>query len=145
MVYVTKVRLRHSDWPIVFKFRLETRTPQPGSNFYTRIICTTVYVTKVQWRNNDHHFFRQKGFLYPSHSHITYNIGQHQHQTTKSLRKESKKNMSLFLPPNVQPLEPASSMQNWNDQLSSELENADFFKSPKGMENRSVQLNYNQL
>ena len=53
--------------------------------------------------------------------------------------------MSLFLPPNVQPLEPVVDIHNWTDQVSPALKNADFFKSPRGMENRSVQLNYKQL
>ena len=66
------------------------------------------------------------------------------HKPTNS-NQERIKNMSLFLPPNVKPLEPAASMENWNDQSLSAIANADFFKCPKGMENRSVQLDYTQL
>jgi hypothetical protein len=53
--------------------------------------------------------------------------------------------MALFLPSNVQPLDPAADIQSWNDQSISGLENAEFFKLPKGSENRSVELNYTQL
>lgn len=55
--------------------------------------------------------------------------------------------MSLFLPKNVEPLAPAANLDNWNDQLDAEssLANAEFFKLPTGMENRSVSLDYHQL
>jgi hypothetical protein len=55
--------------------------------------------------------------------------------------------MSLFLPTNVDSLAPASNLDNWNDQVDSEstLANADFFKKPKGMENRNVEIDYIQL
>jgi hypothetical protein len=53
--------------------------------------------------------------------------------------------MSLFLPPNVQPLAPAPDMQDWNDKSMAGLEDADFFKTPKGLEKRSVSLDYTQL
>ena len=53
--------------------------------------------------------------------------------------------MSLFLPPNVKPLAPAADLSTWNDDSTAALSNAEFFKMPKGMENRSVELEYNQL
>jgi len=55
--------------------------------------------------------------------------------------------MSLFLPSNIEPLAPASNLDNWNDQVDSEsaLANADFFKQPQGMEHRNVEIDYIQL
>jgi 3-dehydroquinate synthetase len=53
--------------------------------------------------------------------------------------------MSLFLPSNVSPLPPAADMQSWKDESIAGLENAEFFKLPKGLENRSVKLDYTQL
>lgn len=53
--------------------------------------------------------------------------------------------MALFLPKNVEPLAPASNLENWNDQAENALANTDFFQKPKGMENRSVHVDYFQL
>lgn len=55
--------------------------------------------------------------------------------------------MALFLPSNVQPIAPAADLKNWNDHSLAGLDNADsdFFKMPKGLENRSVKLDYTQL
>lgn len=57
--------------------------------------------------------------------------------------------MALFLPPNVQPLEPAANLDTWNDQqldaADGSKSNADYFKKPIGMENRNVELDYHQL
>ena len=53
--------------------------------------------------------------------------------------------MALFLPSNVSPLPPAANMQSWKDESITGLDNAEFFKLPKGLENRSVQLDYTQL
>lgn len=61
------------------------------------------------------------------------------------LRKNIKDTMALFLPPNVEPLAPAADLKSWNDQSMAGLDNAEFFKMPKGTENRSVSLDYTQL
>jgi hypothetical protein len=54
--------------------------------------------------------------------------------------------MSLFLPPNVQPLPPSANLETWSDQdVDGALANAEFFKKPKGMENRTVELDYIQM
>lgn len=55
--------------------------------------------------------------------------------------------MALFLPPNVEPLAPASDVDSWNDQADIEdsLANAEFFKKPIGLENRNVEVDYVQL
>ena len=43
--------------------------------------------------------------------------------------------MTTFLPSNVTPLPSAANIQNWNDKMVHGLEDADFFKTPKGLEN----------
>lgn len=54
--------------------------------------------------------------------------------------------MSLFLSQNTQIQASVPEVQNQADQTAAAgLENADFFKCPKGLENRSVQLDYTQL
>ena len=52
--------------------------------------------------------------------------------------------MALFLPANVKPLEPASNMSTWDDSNVGTA-NIDFFKTPKGLEKRSVELDYKEL
>ena len=53
--------------------------------------------------------------------------------------------MSLFLPKNVQPLQPASNISTWSDDSKIDVANTDFFKIPKGLEKRSVEIGYKQL
>jgi hypothetical protein len=53
--------------------------------------------------------------------------------------------MATFLPTNVEPLPPAADLKTWNDISMAGLENAEFFKFPKGLENRSVKLGYSQM
>lgn len=52
--------------------------------------------------------------------------------------------MALFLPTNVKPLAPASNMTSWDDS-NVDTSNINFFKTPKGLEKRSVELGYKQL
>ena len=55
--------------------------------------------------------------------------------------------MALFLPNNIQPLVPASNIDNWDDleQNQSSLSEAEFFKRPEGLANRIVEIDYIQL
>lgn len=52
--------------------------------------------------------------------------------------------MSFFLPPNVKPLLPSENIDSWSDQ-DVELARTDFFNIPKGLENRTVDIDYTQL
>lgn len=73
--------------------------------------------------------------LYHSTNRLHYYYNYYYQRTT----------MSLFLPSNVQPLAPAADLQSWDDRTTAGLDNAEFFQMPKGMEDRSVQLDYTQL
>ena len=78
-------------------------------------------------------------FLYPQFNKAVKKTKQ----TTIQLNNNNK--MALFLPSNLQPLAPAADIESWDDKSMMGLENADFFKTPKGLENRSVPLDYTQL